>query len=263
MPITSSEEINLSTSLDEYAAELFISTKPGESLSDFNERVIAGQENLYLTGHEAFVNSLDYITTRRTKEVCKITIVPEDGYEVEDYSLEVNEEALVIKKEEVVEEELFYKEYKFVLQLINKLSSLTYLNVELSEDYESIKYEKSENFLRFNSQKKYVSFESSDEIIKLPVSNVVEVFDQTDMFTRLPFVDENLNAIQNDERRLLKMLIVYVENPITLKWNHINVVECNSDYFKNMLKDEHGFLTSKGANLLNQILKKQNTYWGK
>src|SRR6056300_1686836 len=99
MAITSLEEINLSTTLDEYAAELFISTKPGETLSDFNERVIAGQENLYLTGHEAFINSLDYITTRRTKNVCEITIVPEGGYEITDYILELNEEKLILKRD--------------------------------------------------------------------------------------------------------------------------------------------------------------------
>ena len=66
MPITS-EEVALTTSLDEYAAELFIQRKENESLSDFEERVIIGYKNLYNSGPDAFKKSLDYITNRRTK----------------------------------------------------------------------------------------------------------------------------------------------------------------------------------------------------
>ena len=83
MPITS-EEISLSTPLDEYAAELFINRKPNESIEDFNVRVILAQNNLYNSGPEAFYNSLDYITDERTKEICTLSI----NFSGEDVAIE-------------------------------------------------------------------------------------------------------------------------------------------------------------------------------
>ena len=68
--------------------------------------------------------------------------------------------------------------------------------------------------------------------------------------------------ISNAEERSLRLLIEYNEFPLTLEWNHFKILECNGDVFKSMLKDEYGFLTSEGARLINQILEKQNTYWG-
>lgn len=262
MAITSSGEVNLSTALDEYAAELFISSKPGESLSAFNERIIAGQENLFMTGPEAFINSLDYITTRRTKEICELSIVTEEGAELTDYSIEATHNKIIIKKNGIVYEELSYEDYKFVCQLIDRLSELSFMDIALKEGYESVKFEKSKNILNTSNKKKYVSFQSSEELIELPVQNVIRVLNQRNMDSLLPFEDETQTKIINSSKELLNMSIEYIENPIKLKWNHFDVVECNSDYFKSMLKDSNGFLTSQGANLLNQILKKQNTYWG-
>ena len=204
-----------------------------------------------------------YITTRRTKEVCEVSIVPEEGAEIIDYSIEATHEKIIIKKMSTSYEELNYGDYKFVFQLIEELSTLPFLNVLTKEDYESVKFEKSKNILNFNSEKKYLSFRSSEQLIKLPVENVIQVLDQNNMESLLPFTDETKQTIDNSSKELLNMVIEYIENPVVLRWNHFDVVECNSDYFKSMLKDSNGFLTSKGANLLNQILRKQNTYWGK
>ena len=75
MATINSRNINLTTPLDEYAAEIFINRKEGESLENFEERTRLGYENLYKSGYEAFEASLDYITTERTREIFEIEIL--------------------------------------------------------------------------------------------------------------------------------------------------------------------------------------------
>jgi hypothetical protein len=259
MPILS-EEVNLSTTLDEYAAEIFISRKPGnETLEEFNERVIVGHKNLYNSGPEAFLISLDYITNRRTKNICELTISTENEEELISSKIEVVEGKLILTKGAVVEEYNF-EDYKFVYNLIKALNTSNILTPTIKEDYEIVKFEKTKNILKTSSSKKYLGFESNDSIIKLPVSNVVRVLNQKNM-EEVPYI-RNTKEIFNTDEEMLKLIIEYIEMPVVLQWNHFFIVECNSDTFKSMLKDTNGFLTSEGGRLVNKILEKQNTYWG-
>ena len=145
MPITS-EEISLSTPLDEYAAELFISRKPTESLEDFNVRVILAQQNLYNSGPEAFYKSLDYITDERTEEICTldINITEQDllnNIEVTDCNIEVNEEGLYVTKGQETSSYDF-KDYVYLFNLIEELKADSNLILTLEAGYENLKFEK-------------------------------------------------------------------------------------------------------------------------
>lgn len=256
-----SEEINLNTFLDEYAAELFISRKVSEDISSFNERLLVGYENLYQSGPEAFIRSLDYITTERTKEICNITFNEE--VDLRNVSIDVNEERIYFDVDG--EEYIFnFKEYKFVSTLIKSIKE-TVSNVVVEElpELEKVSLEKSSNILKTKSNKQFLGFESSERIIKLPVENVISVISQRDMETLLPFNDIEATEILNENEDNLKMIIEYKGFPVKLKWSIFNITACNSDYFRSLLKNENGFLTSEGAKLINEILKKQNTYWGK
>lgn len=259
MPITS-EEISLSTPLDEYAAELFINRKPNESIEDFNVRVILAQNNLYNSGPEAFYNSLDYITDERTKEICTLSInVSGEDVAIEDCTIIINEEGINISRGAT---NSFYSftEYSYLFSLIRALEADSNLILNLSYDYDALKFEKSKNILKTSSQKKYLNFESNDAIIKLPVTNVTRVLNASNML-EVAF-DESSFEVINNEKELLSLIIEYTELPLTVRWSRFCIRECNSDSFKRMLKDEDGFLTSRGAKLVNQILEKQNTYWG-
>lgn len=263
MPIIS-EEINLSTPLDEYAAELFISRKPTESLEDFNVRVILAQQNLYNSGPEAFYKSLDYITDERTEEICtlNINITEQDllnNIEVTDCNIEVNEEGLYVAKGQETD---FYdfKDYVYLFNLIEELKADSNLILTLEAGYENLKFEKTANILKTSSKKKYLHFESNEALIVLPVNNVYRVLNKLNML-EVAF-DPSSNEIINDNNENLTLIIEYVDLPLTLEWSRFCIRECNSAIFKSMLKDEDGFLTSEGAKLINQILEKQNTYWG-
>lgn len=259
MGTVNSESVAISTGLDEYAAGLSISRKEKEEdLNDFNERVRVAQENLYKTGPEAFKTSLDYITHVRTKDVLTLSFTEDVDLFYSEIKVDSN---LLYIKVGIGEEYTFdLEEHKFIYSLREALGTIDKLVVEESDLYEDLKFEKSVNFLNVTSSKKLVSFESSEMNIPLPVPNVTEIVDQRDMFTNIDFNDEE---IFNESEEDLKMVISYVDVPLTLQWNQFKVVECNSDLFKSMLKNRDGFLTSDGASLINQILEKQNTYWGK
>jgi len=259
MGTINSKSVAISTGLDEYAAGLSISRKEKEEdLNDFNERVRVAQENLYKTGPEAFKRSLDYITHVRTKDVLTLSFV--DDVDLYYSEIKVDSNILYIKVKTGLMYSFNLEEYKFIYSLREALRIVEELIVEESNFYEDLKFEKSINFLNTTSSRKFVSFESSETNIPLPVANVIEVVDQRDMFRKIDFEDgEIINTNEED----LKVVISYVSIPITLQWNQLKIIECNSDLFKSILKDKDGFLTSKGASLVNQILEKQNTYWGK
>ena len=259
MGTINSESVAVATGLDEYAAGLSISRKEREEdLNDFNERVRVAQENLYKTGPEAFKTSLDYITHVRTKDVLTLSFT--DDVDLFYSEIKINSNTLYIKVDIGEEYAFNLEQYKFIYSLREVLGTIDKLVIQESDLYEDLKFEKSINFLNTTSSKKLVSFESSKRNIPLPVANVIEVVDQRDMFTKIDFGD---GEIFNQDEEDLKMVISYIDIPITLQWNQLKVVECNSDLFKSMLKNRDGFLTSDGASLINQILEKQNTYWGK
>ena len=257
----SSEEINLNTFLDVYAAELFIERKLSEDISSFNRRVIVGHENLYQSGPEAFIRSLDYITTEKTKKLCNITF---------DEEVDLRNVNFISDKEKIYIEvgnqsySFFYRNYKFVGVLLEALSNdVPNILIEELEDLNTAYFEKSENILSTKSDRQYLSFESSERIIQLPVPNVIRVLNQRDMESTFAFNDIAGTEILNPNEENLKMLIEYKGFPVKLNSSVFNITACNSEYFKSLLKDENGFLTSNGAKLINEILKKQNTYWGK
>jgi len=255
-----SREIKLDTFLDEYAAELSISRKISEDVSSFNDRVIVAHENLYQSGPEAFLRSLDYITTERTKRLCNITFT--DEIDLRDVEVVGDKEKLSLNIDGAAHV-LPYKDYKFVGLLLEKLQEVPGILLENLNDSEELFFKKSCNILPVNNRRQFLSFESSEKIIKLPVTNVVRVLNQRDMGTTLPFNNTEGTEILNEDGGVLKMLIEYKGFPVRLDWSVFNITACNSEYFKSLLKDENGFLTSSGAKLINEILKKQNTYWGK
>ena len=262
MATINSRNINLTTPLDEYAAEIFINRKEGESLENFEERVRLGYENLYRSGYEAFEASLDYITTERTREIFEIEILENEEYDIADCEIESNEYGLfmVLGNQNF---EYLYNEYKFIYSLDLALKDNNLISVNYGKDFEKSKYEKCSHIMPSSTSKKYLNFISSERIIVLPVKNAIRILDMLDMSSLISFYGEGNEKAYNPEEERLKMLIEYVEPKIKLKWNQFKVLECKSEKFKEMIKDENGFLTGEGAKLINEILKKQNTYWGK
>ncbi len=259
MAITS-ENINLITFLDEYGAELSISRKEGESAEDFNKRVIIGYKNLFKAGPQAFLRELDYITRHRNQEVCNITF--DSSVNLQNVTLVIDEEKIFLDVPSGIYT-FYFNEFKFIECLINQLRRIPNIIVSLGKGYENVKLEKAKHLLPLKGSKQYLGFQSSEKIIKLPVENVTRVYAQDDVLTDLNFNDNAGTEISNPSGENLKMIIEYNDTPFKLVWSKFKLVSCNSDYFKSLLKDENGFLSSEGAILINKILQKQNTYWGR
>ena len=75
-----------------------------------------------------------------------------------------------------------------------------------------------------------------------------------------PTITERI--IYSETSDIREGFITYKGFPLLLTWSPFFALSCNKEEFKNILKDEDGLITQRGAKIINKILEKQNTYWG-
>lgn len=289
------------TSIDEKALHLNLFREKNEDIDSFSERVNEAFEKAFELKKESFYESLDYLTSKRS--ILLFEISPNKDYELFNIKFDgvflkcfnnLNEE---INSIEILNEKKFALNFKETFQ--TQLGDIFTLKSYIDNSFEK-KYLLSENIVPFHNLKHRFNFKTKESSLNtLNDKNVVEIADYRNRFNqsvtlgintnnRTLRYTESLETISNSpneyyvkDQTFLKNTIDeenvfynYVEWPLRIYWNECKAFEFNSDSFdyriKNKVKinqddqdEKPYFLSQKGAKLINQLLKLDNTYWGK
>lgn len=278
-----------STTLDESGLKHGLVRGKEESLNEFHKRVIKANANL-LVDKESFYKSLGYITELQDINIFKIEKVnAEDNIDIAindtRITLHVNSELIYNQKLENVK---FLKDLKTELDLINSIS----VSVITTEDWQ---YKRSLNLLPATSKRtqlkksmiEYSGFLPDNNILSLQdlngyMSEEVNQADDVDDYTKYNIADGEI--LNKYEETLEQVMYTYEDFPFIVKWCPIKAYTVYQDSFNDLIKDrvknneQFGLidenqpldnnetvelLSQKGAEIVNKILSKQNTYWGK
>lgn len=286
------------TSIDEKALHLNLFREKEEDIDAFSERVEKAFEHAFEISKDSFFESLDYLTSYRSKILFEVT--PKEEYELYHMSFDgvflklYNEVNSEVKSIEILNEE------KFTIDFYNVLNEDfgNWINIRsfIERSFED-KYLLSENIIPFNNLKhrfKYTTKASASNILN--DKNVIEMADFNNNFNKdtsgnnntLETVSDAIIAIAiSPDKYYVKdgifikgrveeedIFYNYVKWPLTISFNNCKAYEFNSDSFDYRIKDKvlikqedtqekPYLLNQKGAKLINQLLKLDNTYWGK
>ena len=268
------EEKN-STYLDELGAKYSIYREDGESLEDYYLRIVKASRKPFDTDIRTFYESLGYITKHQDKNIIRI--------EIDDA---VNARVLVSSAkiyiwsdkdaDPIYEKEL--KDIKFAKTLFTEISALDGFNVSKLDLFED--YLKVENLMICDTDQNYMYFEGEGNAIELPENHIEEIQDFNNVFEEKVLLQEDIiyfdKFILNEETNTLHKYTAnreaftfnYKAFPLDLKWLPIKAAffdDADFDFLtlkKNNQNTPYN-LSQKGAKIYNQLLKINNTYWGR
>jgi hypothetical protein len=242
--------------IDKVGSFVNILRKDEEDISDYRERVIKAYRELYELDNESFWRSLSYITTSKEKNIGYLSV--EDNF-IETTKIVVSNEKIniVINGNETI---IDFKGTKFLIDVIENFSQIPGLIFNaINDDDKSWHYCYSRNLIPKSSEKIYLRKTTSSLVEESPVDYPIEFYNWLERDTDTTVNDRVIFPGGDDIR---EGFIEYKGFPLLLTWNPFLALSCNKEEFKNILKDEDGLITQKGAKLINKILEKQNTYWG-
>jgi hypothetical protein len=257
------------TSIDEYALKHAIVRAEKESISDFKDRLLMllSKYSKYELYH--IDDSFRYVTELKSIEVGEISF----DNPISEFDL--TSEYLKYKKEgTTTTTTIELKDYKFLEDFLDHLNSVG-ITVTLFAKLEDIKYLNTRNLRPFKLSRVESNYTLSGTSSRLPHKHIedesIYIHGETSS-SSVPSIDSLNNsqqyfldedsiylAVDNLNRTLTYS---YKDWPIKLIWLPIKAIEVNSIDFEALTKN-NGDLSQRGAKLYNQILKKQNTYWGK
>ena len=246
--------------IDKIGSFVEILRKENEDISLYRERVLKAYRELYELDNESFWRSLSYITTLKEKNI---------GYLSVEESL-INTSSIKITNEKIeivlngTTHVVSLKEEKFLIDLINKLKVITGLVFqEIDENDNSWHYCYSRNLIPKNSERIYLRKTTNSLVQESPVDYPIKFNDWLERNTENGESTISNGMIFPYSDDIISGFIEYKGFPLLLTWNPFFALSCNQEEFKNIIKDKDGLITQKGAKLINKILTKQNTYWGK
>ena len=268
------EEKN-STYLDELGAKYSIYREDGESLEDYYLRIVKASRKPFDTDIKSFYESLGYITKYQDKNVIRISI-----NEAVNPRVKITSAKIYIwsdkTQDPIYEKEL--KEIKFIKTLFEEISALDGFNIVKLDLYED--YLKAENLMICDTDENYMYFEGIGNTVKFPKENVEEVQDYNNLLGEEVALQEDIIyfdkfRLDTEESQLHKytsnreaFTFNYKDFPLDLKWLPIKGAFMDDPDFdlitlKKNSEDAPYNLSQKGAKIYNQLLKKNNTYWGR
>ena len=242
--------------IDKVGSFVNIVRKDQETISDYRERVIKAYRELYELDNESFWRSLSYITTLKEKNIGYLSV--EDNL-IEATSIVVSNEKIniIVDGTETI---IDFKDTKFLIDVIEKFSQTPGLIFnEIDAADKSWHYCYSRNLIPKSSERIYLRKTTNSFVEESPVDYPVEFYNWLERDTGTTIHDR---VIFPGSDNIGEGFIEYKGFPLLLTWNPFLALSCNKEEFKNILKDEDGLITQKGAKLINKILEKQNTYWG-
>lgn len=260
---------NNSTSIDELALKHALIRSDQESISDFKDRLLMllSKESKFDLYH--IDDSFQYVTSRKAIDIGEIS------FQKDIENFEITSEYLIYKKKNSDEEKVKLKKFKFIKDMLEYLGEKG-ITVTIFSELNDVAYLKARNLRPFKLLRVRSNLNINNSSAKLP-DNYVEddsVFIHGENeSTSAPSID----SLTNNNQYFLEEDSIYLTStnlnrtitysykdwPIKLIWLPIKSIEVISEDFEVTSKDSNGYLTQVGAKLYNQILKKQNTYWGK
>ena len=278
-----------STTLDEKGLKYSLVRGRSESLEDFHLRILKADSNKSHSKYK-IERSFEYCTPIQGFEVFKIT---KDNFE-EEVLFTIEETRIRIE----IEGELLYNqklsEVKFLKDLKADLDLITGINVEVITD-KDWEYLRSSNLVQNSSKRTRNQFQLEGNVNTLPDKDVLNVQDHLGFFIEdvveedslvnpNQYVIEDGNVLHKYSSRLEDVFYEYQDFPLYITYSPIRSYKVNHDQFDDILKDRiknneafglieentvvdnnetFEVLSQQGAKIVNQILEKHNTYWGK
>ena len=242
--------------IDKIGSFVNILRKNEEDINDYRERVIKAYRELYELDNESFWRSLSYITTLKDKNIGYLSV--EDDL-IETSSIQISNEKIEIVINEI-KSIIDFKDTKFLIDVIEKFSQIPGLVFNAINDKDrSWHYCYSRNLIPKSSERIYLRKTTNSLVEESPVDYPIAFYDWLE---RSELTTINNRVIRPGSDDVREGFLEYKGYPLLLTWNPFLALSCNKEEFKNILKDEDGLITQKGAKLINKILEKQNTYWG-
>lgn len=278
-----------STTLDEAGLKYSLVRGKDETSSDFLSRVIKANSNLEQSRYK-LERSLEYATPIQGFELFKITKTnPEENVEIS-----VNETRITITVDAVLVYRKKLEEIKFLKNLKEDLDLITNISVEVIKEG-NWEYLSAKNIVQNNSVKTRLNYSLKGVTQELPDENIEYVQDHLGLFvekvedesftlTNGHYHLEEDNTLHKYSPRLESVFYKYEDFPFYITWSPIRSYKVNAEEFDDILKDRiknsEAFglidentevdnietvevLSQRGAKIVNKILEKHNTYWGK
>ena len=278
-----------STTLDEIGLKHSLVRGRNESLENFHKRIIKANSNL---AHSRFKieRSFEYASPMQGFEVFKITKTNFN----EEVIINITETRIEISVDSVPVYRVKLEDRKFLKDLKADLDLLTSINVEVITNNEW-EYLKTKNLVQNSSKRTENNFLINGDSTILPERDVRSIQDHIGAFSQNTFDDslvvsssqyslEDGNVFHKYSSRLENVFYTYQDFPLYITWSPIRSYKINAEEFEDVLKDRiknsetFGFidentevdntetvevLSQRGAKIINKILEKHNTYWGK
>ena len=244
--------------IDKIGSFVNIIRKTNEPVENYRNRVFKAYKELYELDNESFWRSLSYITTSGEKNIGFLT-VEEDAKTSSRISIS-NEIISISTLGQTYEIDL--SEHRFMIDLVDRLSAVNGISFSaLDEEDTSWHYLYSKNLLPRKTNKIFLNKTLSSRREVSPRENSTDFTYWYERLINQPYIENNI--IVSETESLQEGYIEYRDFPLLLTCSPFLALSCNKSEFKNIIKDDNGNLTQRGAKIINKILEKQNTYWGK
>lgn len=275
-----STSFNNKTSIDAAGSRLGLYREPSEDIEEYRSRVIKALEKEFEYNKYSFRDSLDYITSQRSKSLFVISRKANHNY------VDISFDGIQLV---VGENKYLLEEFKFVKDFVNKLRSNTNLEITYIDDSNEYLYLKSSNILPFKTKRERLSFRT-DKTEQVFVNNkdLKNVYDTLGKYSDSDAGSEQFSSSNVKEEWHVKedgyilkegqnedtISYSYSDYPLVVQWNQFRYYCPNDSTFDYRIKkrvkvlaedseETPYILTQEGAKLVNKLYKISNTYWGK
>jgi hypothetical protein len=275
-----STSFNNKTSIDAAGSRLGLYREPSEDIEDYRNRVLKALEKEFEYNKYSFRDSLDYITSQRSKSLFVIRRGANSDY----VNISFDGVELVVG-----ENKYFLEEFKFVKDFVNKLRINSNLEITYIDDSEECLYLKSSNILPFKTKREKLNFRTDrTEQVFVNEKDLKNVYDDLGKYSANDAGSEQFSSSNVREEWYVKedgyilkegqnedtISYSYSDYPLVVQWNQFRYYCPNDSTFDYRIKkrvkvlaedseETPYILTQEGAKLVNKLYKISNTYWGK
>jgi hypothetical protein len=273
--------------IDEVGFKYGITRELEEPLNAYRHRIYKAVSGTLNQEKYSFYKSLGYITAMSDLDIFSIDKVDPAA----DIKIIVTANRIRIWLDDVLKYQNRFDSIRFLSDLKTELELLDFITVTVLPGNDEWFYKRTSNLMPATTEREFLNLMINSQSQQLPYKHVVSVHDRLGNFLRN--VDEAL--ITNPHNYSLKDNVLhkyglnpevisfeYQDFPFILKWLPIKGCAVNDSDFEDLLKmsfddnENYGVqsavvenkatekvLSQEGSVIINKILNKQNTYWGK
>ena len=209
----------------------------------------------------------------------------------DDIEIDITSNRIHIKLDGTLVYENRFENLKFLIDIFNLFDGLDYLNIEVLDEGDGWWYKRSKNLMPTSTKRQKINLAINTQSKKLPDENVFAIKDLNGDFLNSVSEEQIVSpynySLENDVLHKYKLAeesvtYTYQKFPLDLKWLPIKACSVTDVNFEDIIKttiydneiygtltgleeekETERLLSQDGSVIVNQILSKQNTYWGK